>query len=178
MNELNFQAKVKLAVKEMGGVCFKMSNRFIAGVPDLLIQLPGYPTSLWEVKYVKWLSSFDVTFKATALQKMFLRDFMNAGGLGGIISFIQTKTDFRVCIRTTDLVIPKQWDARWSNPQKEHRIMKRGEGLEEVKRALSEIHEKYAYQSKGHGGVEEDKPISLAASSVVSHLARDADGRS
>lgn len=49
-SELYFQKQLINAAVEMDGYGQKLSNRFIVGVPDLLLQVPGWRTTLVEAK--------------------------------------------------------------------------------------------------------------------------------
>lgn len=91
MRELAAQSLITRAVKDHGGVAFKMANRFLVGVPDLFIQLPGCTSSLWEVKMNKTKFGMKEFFEVdlTKPQENFLRDLIRAGGNCGTISFLQ-----------------------------------------------------------------------------------------
>lgn len=93
MRELHLQSLVIKAVKDHGGVAFKMANRFLIGVPDLFIQLPGCSSTLWEVKLTKTKFGVrnSVLVNLTKAQENFLRDVIRAGGSGGVMSFIQDR---------------------------------------------------------------------------------------
>lgn len=95
MRELQAQSLVVKAVREHGGVAFKMANRFLVGVSDLFVQLPGCPSALWEVKLnkMKWGSKDTIVLDLTTMQENFLRDLIKAGGKGGVISFVQDAHD-------------------------------------------------------------------------------------
>ena len=43
--ELSLQRKLIEAAQGFGGYGLKLSNRFVAGVPDLLLHVPGSPTA-------------------------------------------------------------------------------------------------------------------------------------
>lgn len=91
MNELQLQRLVIQAAKSVGGTGWKLSNKFLVGVPDLLICLPGQPISIWEAKLNdKPLVVTEVTLKLTPLQEKTLSDLDNAGGFCGVISFLRT----------------------------------------------------------------------------------------
>lgn len=89
MRELQAQSLVVKAVNGRGGKAFKMANRFLVGVVDLFVQMPGCPTYVWEVKLNKRSLKTDVPIDLTAPQEKFLRDVIKAGGKGGVISFVQ-----------------------------------------------------------------------------------------
>lgn len=48
--ELKLQTDIIKSVERMGGYGLKMSNRFMIGIPDLLIMLPPYAPCIIEVK--------------------------------------------------------------------------------------------------------------------------------
>lgn len=103
MRELHLQSLVVKAVREHGGVAFKMANRFLVGVSDLFVQLPGCPSALWEVKLnkMKWGSKDIVVADLTNPQIKFLRDLIKAGGKGGVISFVQDVHDLYFAAQPT-----------------------------------------------------------------------------
>lgn len=82
------------AVEEIGGQGLKFNNRFIVGVTDLLLQIPGHGAMILEAKLHKFSAK---TLNAghliedigcTAKQKMYLRDWGHAGMLTGVVSFV------------------------------------------------------------------------------------------
>lgn len=96
-NELDCQRLVVKAVREHGGFGFKMSNRFLAGIPDLLIQHETLGTGLWEVKLDKYHPRQQVfKLKLTELQKKTLKDFAAAGGFCGVISFLKSQQELKM----------------------------------------------------------------------------------
>lgn len=91
MLELPFQTALIKAAKAEGGYAIKMSNRFLVGIPDLLVKLPDYPTCLIECKRnANKGSEKDVQFTpgVTALQSHNLSNFQKAGGVSGIAVLI------------------------------------------------------------------------------------------
>jgi len=96
MKELFCQKLVIEAVTEadVGGQGLQFNNRFIIGVTDLLIALPGVQPMILEAK----LHSFSertlenghqiADIGCTKLQKDYLRDWGRAGVLTGVVSFI------------------------------------------------------------------------------------------
>lgn len=95
MRELQAQSLVVKAVKEHGGVAFKMANRFLVGVSDLFVQLPGCHSYLWEVKLAKGHpnSQANMVVNVTSMQAKFIEDVNKSGGKAGVISFVQNKHD-------------------------------------------------------------------------------------
>lgn len=51
--ETDYQLDIKKSVNRAGGYCFKLSNRFTIGVPDLGIWLPPFAPLLAEVKMLR-----------------------------------------------------------------------------------------------------------------------------
>lgn len=106
-HELRLQSLVVDAVRGAGGVAFKLSNKFLVGIPDLFVYLPGLGSGIWEVKsadiakmdgwYAERLQRF-VKVKLSGLQDKFLRDMSSKGGLCGVISFIESKTNDYVAV--------------------------------------------------------------------------------
>lgn len=90
MNELQSQKLIVDAIRQGGGFAIKLSHRFLVGVPDLMLQLPKWGTSLWEVKIQDAKSSGIAAVKMTPLQYQFLRDYAEAGGRCGLVSILRT----------------------------------------------------------------------------------------
>lgn len=84
-SELYFQSQIVSTVnKQMGGYAHKLTNAYISGIPDLLIQLPQTPTVLVEIKQQLLLPGTKlVNVELTPLQKIKLGGFIKAGGSGG-----------------------------------------------------------------------------------------------
>lgn len=89
MNELSLQALVVSAVRGRGGYAFKLNNRFLGGVLDLLVQIPGKSMAIWEVKRGEYKKEA-IPLALTEMQEKNLRDLTNATGFGGVISFLET----------------------------------------------------------------------------------------
>lgn len=69
MKETDLQTEIKASVIEQGGYSIKMSNRFLVGIPDLLIALPPFAPSMFEVKELgECVDSFDRQLGVTPLQ--------------------------------------------------------------------------------------------------------------
>ena len=79
---------------EVGGQGLKFNNRFIIGIPDLLVKLPGVQPMILEAKLFSFSAKTleaghliqDVG--ATKMQKDQLRDWGYAGMLTGLVAFI------------------------------------------------------------------------------------------
>lgn len=82
LNELDLQTKIVDAVKDVGGHAFKCSNRFLIGVVDISMKIPGFPHAYNEVKLVKpWpKKSATVSLDTTPKQIKFLKEYRKAGG--------------------------------------------------------------------------------------------------
>lgn len=99
MREVDCQSKVIKAVRDAGGAAHKLSNRFLVGVPDLLIKLPRYSAIIMEVKLEKRIQFSDdrypITPEVTQLQWEFLKKYHDAGMTTGVISFVQWRRTLR-----------------------------------------------------------------------------------
>lgn len=89
MKETSLQTLVVDAIRANNGFAFKLANRFLIGVPDVLAQPRNMRTSLWEVKKnpEPWAGS-RVRLALTPHQYSFLDRFTDAGGICGVISFL------------------------------------------------------------------------------------------
>lgn len=96
MKETDFQKVVMDAVRAEGGYGLKLSNKFLVGVPDLLIKAPGFPTTILEAKQEKWPVRPETLLKpdVTALQAKHLREANGAGICTGVISFTHGKSNW------------------------------------------------------------------------------------
>jgi hypothetical protein len=91
MKELEFQTLVRKAVEREGGFGLKMSNRFLVGVPDLLVHLPGAPTMVLEAKFSKVASTVrPYRLELSPRQSLTLRQMAGAGMVAGVVSLIRT----------------------------------------------------------------------------------------
>lgn len=92
MKEVDHQDFVIKTVREAGGAANKLSNRFLSGIPDLLIKLPYHPAMLLEAKLAKFAATTSVLhqFKldVTPLQFKTLKDYSDAGMCCGVLSFV------------------------------------------------------------------------------------------
>lgn len=91
MIETEAQKIVVKAVEAEGGYALKMSNRFLVGIPDLLIKLPTIPAMILEAKiqHFKRPDNHKFTLAATALQDRELRNMRSAGMITGMLSFVE-----------------------------------------------------------------------------------------
>src|SRR6266481_2711151 len=90
MKELAIQKRIIDAVCAHGGMAFKLSNRFLKGVSDLLIKLPSQPALLAEVKVhvVPRTKGTRIRLDTdiTVMQRKFMYDFENVGMACCVIS--------------------------------------------------------------------------------------------
>lgn len=106
MKELDYQKLIIDVVRTHGGAAFKLSNRFLVGVSDLLVKLPALPPALLEVKLDAIpVKSNLIGLSVTVPQKRFLAAFGQAGMHTGIVSIIHKKGLFGIWIGL-DLVVP------------------------------------------------------------------------
>lgn len=92
MKELDCQKLIVDAVREHGGMAHKMAHRFLVGVADLLVKLPGYPAAIIEVKLEQLRTGGKTTLitpDVTVLQDKFIKNYYNAGMTAGVASFIE-----------------------------------------------------------------------------------------
>lgn len=93
MKETDYQKFVLDIVRDAGGAGHKLSSRFLVGVSDLLVKLPGREAALIEVKLAKFApkTSGDHEFDlgVTVLQREFLKKYDKAGMIVGVLSFVQ-----------------------------------------------------------------------------------------
>jgi hypothetical protein len=94
MREVDVQTYVVNAVKEGGGAAKKLANRFLVGVVDLLIKLPGQPAMLMEVKLEQRAqmtrrTQYPLMPAVTVPQFHMLAEYHRAGMLCGVMSFVE-----------------------------------------------------------------------------------------
>ena len=163
MKELDCQKLVVDAVREGGGFAFKMSNRFLVGIPDLFIHSPEYGTSLWEVKLrdaPKDMGGWCVYITAKQDQK--LREYTKAGGFCGVISFVEG-SDVRMAVfpystwSYSDQFVKRGWTAGSA-----YTVLPRGKREQTIRELLVKAHyakEKViaaSHEPQGHTGFEEN----------------------
>lgn len=95
MLEIDCQSMVIDIVRARGGYAHKLSNRFLIGVADLSIQIPGLRHVWAEVKLNKFrqapfeFGNFKFKLDVTRLQHKFLYNYQRAGAKCGILSFVE-----------------------------------------------------------------------------------------
>lgn len=96
MIETEWQTELVGTVNEHGGFGRKLSNRFLVGVPDLLLQVSRFPTQITEVKLakrVKLTNGNDVIkLEVTGPQARFLTEFDETGGHSSVLSIVEVGT--------------------------------------------------------------------------------------
>lgn len=143
MNELAIQKLIVDAVRRGGGFSFKLANRFLIGVPDVLIQLPVRGTSLWEVKVNDVKASGTTAVKITLHQYNFLRDYAEAGGKCGLISILRSPGELMIeAVPFGMLDSTPSVEIRYRAETKKHTVLRRGHReqliLEEIERVYDE----------------------------------------
>lgn len=121
MIETDCQKLLVAAVEEVGGRGILFNNRFVIGIPDLLIKLPSHQPMILEAKLHKFsaktLSAGHpiADIGATKLQKDQLRDWTYAGMLTGVVSFVmETGGDVRslqMALYSHEEMLRRQWSA-------------------------------------------------------------------
>lgn len=93
MLETEMQQMIVDAVQEDGGFSRKLSNRFMVGVVDLIVKMPGHPAAVLEAKRHDYgtRDPSEWQLEVTGPQKRFLRDAHRAGMLSGVVSFVQQR---------------------------------------------------------------------------------------
>lgn len=89
--ETVLQSDVIEGVRAAGGAARKLSHRFLIGVSDLLVKMPGAPAALIEVKKDTMPTrGYTITIKPdlTVLQRKFLEEFHRAGMPAYVLSFL------------------------------------------------------------------------------------------
>lgn len=99
MNELGYQKLIIDVVRDAGGAAFKLSNRFLIGVPDLLVKLPRCEAALLEVKLNPFpKKSPTIRLAVTRPQELFLQKFRKAGMITGYVSILRDGTRFGIWV--------------------------------------------------------------------------------
>lgn len=119
MIETECQQLVIDAVVDNGGRGLKFNNRFIIGVVDLLLQIPGHGAMILEAKLHKFSAStlaaghHIADIGCTAKQKMYLRDWREAGMLTGVVSFVMEQErdvrTLRMCVYSHEEMLRRHW---------------------------------------------------------------------
>jgi len=93
VKEVELQRLIIDVVEEVGGASHKLSNRFLIGIPDLLVKVPGYQAALIEVKLNKFAAPKNKRVKShvfkldvTVPQQTILGEYDAAGMTCGVLS--------------------------------------------------------------------------------------------
>lgn len=114
------------AVEEIGGRGLQFNNRFIVGVTDLLLQIPGHGAMILEAKLHKFSAKTLAAghliedIGATAKQKMYLRDWGYAGMLTGVVSFVMEQGADVRSLQMKIYPYEKMLARNWSVSTEEH----------------------------------------------------------
>lgn len=85
MNELQFQTALCKRITECNGFAMKMSNAYLAGVPDLFVSLPGVGNCFLECKLAKVPAVVkEVRINITKLQIEYLQRIERSGTVAGV----------------------------------------------------------------------------------------------
>lgn len=115
MNELHYQNVVRKALSRSGsgGFCMKCSNRFLIGVPDLFVSIPGVGNGFLEVKLTNITpGSKKVTLKVSPMQAFMLRKIDKAGTTVGVLSFMRRGCDTFILIKPLDDLLSSNCQVR------------------------------------------------------------------
>jgi len=98
MSELKLQSWIINQIKQEGGAGVKLSNRFLTGVPDLLLKPKDFPACVVEVKVGKYYKSTNTwRWEPTKLQLDFLKEWRDAGMVTAVVvGFGEDLSDFRL----------------------------------------------------------------------------------
>lgn len=123
MNELDCQKLLIDAVQEdqFGGRGLAFNNRFIVGVVDLLLKMPGHEALILEAKLHKFSpktieNGYHIAdLGVTAKQKMYLRDWGYAGMRTGVVSFLMPIDgnigNLMVALYSYEEMLKRHWSA-------------------------------------------------------------------
>ena len=90
--ETDVQAELVKATTDAGGWGLKLNNRFLKGIPDLLLKWPTRPAALIEVKICPPLGlNHGFYLDLTSHQVRSLRRFHDAGGTAGWLAIGKMK---------------------------------------------------------------------------------------
>lgn len=132
MKEVDLQKLAVDAVNEHGGLAFKLSNRFLGGIPDLFVQLPGLPSALVEVKIARISKDRKVAhFDITPLQWKVMDQHVMAGGLACLLSFAKFEKGWAI----QTWAMEKEVDGsvhKFSHKLNAHVLLQRGKREEQI----------------------------------------------
>lgn len=127
-NELWAQRIIVDALRASGGFAFKMSHKFLVGVPDLFVKLPEAPASFWEVKIKdRPANPVDFSLPLTPPQKNWLRDYNGAGGVCGVVSVLRGPAELYLAVVRYEVISYGDSDVRpWRIHRRAHTVIDRG----------------------------------------------------
>ena len=81
MSELIFQKQIIDDAKDFNKYTFglKMNNRFISGIPDIMVKVPGYDVLFIEAKMIRVNTKGIINVNTTTLQRNVMRLMSRAG---------------------------------------------------------------------------------------------------
>lgn len=146
MIETDCQKLTIQAVEEEGGRGLAFNNRFVIGIPDLLLKMPGHPPMILEAKLHKFAAStieagyLIANIGCTKLQRDQLRDWGYAGMLTGVVSFVmQIDGDVRSLMMAL-YSHEEMLDRKWSVHTDSHRPLgEKSERLTNIRQQLIEF---------------------------------------
>lgn len=143
MIETQWQKTITEAVRKLGGGwAYKQSNRFLVGVPDIYVQLPGMRAGIHEVKLSSKPKRSDTMIRldVTPAQMRHLRENVKAGGISSVISIIEGPDDWGIRAFKLDelpgTLIVSQDQHSWSDTRSAQR-------LPVLLATLKDFHERY-----------------------------------
>lgn len=125
MIETECQKLVIDAALFAGGQGLKLNNRFLVGVVDLLVKIPGTEPIWLEAKLEKLAVStmskphHQWELEVTKRQKDFLRDWDRAGMRTGVVSFVQERggnvRSLRMALHSYSTMESRDWTVRMAD---------------------------------------------------------------
>ncbi len=129
MIELDCQQLLIDAVKEQGGCAIKFNNRFVIGIPDLLLKPQGLEPMILEAKLYKFSrKTLDMghiihEMGVTKLQRDQLRDWNYAGMLTGVASFVMEQGGDVRSLRLRLYTYQEMTQLGWSAATSAHTVL-------------------------------------------------------
>lgn len=123
IKEVDVQSIIIDAVEANGGKGTKLSNRFLVGVADLLIKLPGVPLAVIEVKLEHLPKRFNGEHEwklaVTKPQEEFLLGYHEAGARALVLSVVigsdRTRKQMAILAMGIDTAIARGYHVRFSD---------------------------------------------------------------
>jgi hypothetical protein len=143
MIETEAQQLLIEAVQEGGGRGLKFNNRFVIGIPDLLIKMQGVEPMILEAKLHKFArSTLDAGYLiknvgCTKLQRDQLRDWGFAGILTGVVSFVMEQEGDVRSLRMALYSYNDMGNSHWSVHTNDHKPLgEKSERLTNIREQL------------------------------------------